>query len=123
VVVYDEADPAVPSPDRRRYYSLGSHETTDFSGVARLERGEGPGPSGMHVTTTRAVRSVELLHNTWPAGLALDATGVGYEDPPGSIVGGQEVSTVPGGFTIARVVTHEGRIAYSAPVHHGASGG
>lgn len=123
VVVYDGGDPAVPSPDRRRYYSFGSHEATDFSEVAKIDRGAGPGPAGMRVRTAHPVRSVEFLHNTWPAGLALDDTGVEFQNPPESIVGGQEVSTVPGGFTIARLVTHEGKIAYSAPVHHAPPGG
>ena len=77
----------------------------------------------MRVRTAHPVRSVEFLHNTWPAGLALDDTGVEFQNPPESIVGGQEVSTVPGGFTIARLVTHEGKIAYSAPVHHAPPGG
>lgn len=123
VIVFDAEDPAVPVPDRRRYYSFGSHEAADFTALATIEKSGGSDPSGMRVRVEDPVRCVELLHNTWPAGLALGATGVEYEDPPGSIVGAQQLSTPPSGFTIARLVTLEGKIAYSPPVRHAPSGG
>ena len=121
VVVFDAGDPAVPTPDRRRYYSVGSHGAADFSALAELQHSGGQDPSGMRVKSKEQVRCLELLHNTWPAGLALDATEVAYADPPATIVGDQQVTTVQSGFTVARLVTREGKIAYSPPVHHPAS--
>ncbi|WP_124035174.1 hypothetical protein [Kocuria tytonicola] len=121
VVVLDAGDPAVPTPDRRRYYSVSSHGAADFAALAELQHGGGPNPSGTRVKSKDSVRCLELLHNTWPAGLALDAAEVAYTNPPAKIVGDQQVTTVRSGFTVARLVTHEGKIAYSPPVHHPAS--
>ena len=97
----------------------------DFSRWAKIEGedDDAASPSDLRVLTERTVRSVEFLHNTWPAGLALAARELSYRAPPDSLVGGQEVTTVTQGFTVARLVTEAGEIAYSAPVHHGTVAG
>lgn len=125
VVVFAAGDPAIPDPPRRRWYSLSSAATVDFSRWAKIEGedDDAASPSDLRVLTERTVRSVEFLHNTWPAGLALAARELSYRAPPDSLVGGQEVTTVTQGFTVARLVTEAGEIAYSAPVHHGTVAG
>ena len=116
VVVYAPEDPAVPQPARRTYYSLASDRSAAFTDLmAPLPRDADA--RSLRLTAREPVRSLEVLHNTWPAGLAVGQQDVAYEDPPQSIVGGQDVTTPAHGFTVARVVAQDGTIAYSTPVY------
>lgn len=123
VVVFAADDAALPDPRRRRYYSLSSASAAEFSDLARVEGAEGSPATtdGLKVVARESLRSVEFLHNTWPAGTGLNTRELTYRAPPDTLVGGQRIATVPQGFTLARVVTNSGKIAYSPPVHHAAT--
>lgn len=123
ILVYASDDDAVPQPRRRTYYSLAAGAAAPFDDLvdATTTTLEQAGASPPVLMTRHQVSALELLHNTWPAGLALEASRVTYAEPPQSIVGGQKISTPPYGYTVARIITADGSIAYSPPVYRPAS--
>lgn len=119
VLVYAPGDSAVPAPGRRTYYSVAASGMAAFEDLVAE-----PGTEqidelarGSRLVLREPAAAVEILHNTWPAGLALESSRVSHSDPPEYLVGKQRVSTPRHGFTLARVVTGSDRIAYSAPVY------
>jgi len=120
VLVYDRAEQ--PSPMlRRQYYSVPAARV--LPDPVRLSIQGRPSAITRASVTVGVppgvdVRFADILHNTRQAGIGYSRSTwtVTVPQSPSTIIGGQVVSSVPGGFYVGRVIDENERVGYSDPI-------